>query len=84
MADPRLYMNTVNGWEKMGTAVNANDPEVAHLVFKVPELRPYLGRCRFGNCAHVEDDGCAVKEAVVRGEVDERRYLSYVKLFTEG
>jgi ribosome biogenesis GTPase len=49
-----------------------------------PELRPYLGRCRFGNCAHVEDDGCAVKEAVVRGEVDERRYMSYVKLFTEG
>jgi ribosome biogenesis GTPase / thiamine phosphate phosphatase len=49
-----------------------------------PELRPYLGRCRFGNCAHVEDDGCAVKEAVVRGEVDERRYVSYVKLFTEG
>ena len=39
MADPRLYMNTVNGWEKMGTAVNANDPEVAHLVFKVPELQ---------------------------------------------
>jgi ribosome biogenesis GTPase / thiamine phosphate phosphatase len=49
-----------------------------------PELRPYLGRCRFGNCAHVDDDGCAVREAVARGEVDERRYLSYVKLFTEG
>ncbi|HWN43893.1 MAG TPA: hypothetical protein VNW71_16835 [Thermoanaerobaculia bacterium] len=39
MADPRLYMNTVNGWEKMGTAVNANDTAVSHLGFKVPELR---------------------------------------------
>lgn len=49
-----------------------------------PEFRPYLGACRFGNCAHVDDAGCAVREAVARGEVDERRYLSYVKLFTEG
>ena len=49
-----------------------------------PEFRPYLGTCRFGNCAHVDDVGCAVREAVGRGEIDERRYLSYVKLFTEG
>jgi ribosome biogenesis GTPase / thiamine phosphate phosphatase len=49
-----------------------------------PELRPYLGKCRFGNCAHVDDAGCAVREAVARGEVDERRHLSYVKLFTQG
>ncbi|MGH2353654.1 MAG: ribosome small subunit-dependent GTPase A [Chloroflexota bacterium] len=49
-----------------------------------PEFRPYLSRCRFGNCAHVDDEGCAVREAVAAGEIDERRYLSYVKLFTEG
>jgi ribosome biogenesis GTPase len=48
------------------------------------EFRPYLERCRFGNCAHVDDEGCAVREAVDRGEIDRRRYLSYVKLFTEG
>lgn len=48
-----------------------------------PEFRPYLDRCKFGNCAHVEDEGCAVKEAVGRGEIDARRYQSYVKLFTE-
>ena len=46
-----------------------------------PEVRPYVGRCRFANCAHVSDEGCAVVEAVERGEVDARRYLSYVKLF---
>jgi ribosome biogenesis GTPase len=46
-----------------------------------PEFRPYLGQCRFGNCAHVDDDGCAVVEAVERGAVDVRRYHSYVKLF---
>jgi len=46
-----------------------------------PEFRPYLGQCRFGNCAHVEEVGCAVKAAVERGEIDRRRYRSYVQLF---
>ena len=48
-----------------------------------PEFRPFLGQCRFGNCAHVDDAGCAVRDAVERGEIDARRHASYVKLFTE-
>jgi ribosome biogenesis GTPase / thiamine phosphate phosphatase len=48
-----------------------------------PEFRPYLGQCRFANCAHVEDVDCAIRAAVEGGEIDRRRYLSYVKLFTE-
>ncbi|MGI8424469.1 MAG: ribosome small subunit-dependent GTPase A [Chloroflexota bacterium] len=48
-----------------------------------PEFRPLLGRCRFGNCAHVDDAGCAVRAAVDRGQVDARRYASYLKLFAE-
>ncbi|HEV2121936.1 MAG TPA: ribosome small subunit-dependent GTPase A [Chloroflexota bacterium] len=47
-----------------------------------PEFRPFLGQCRFGNCAHMDEVDCAVKDAVERGEVDERRYQSYVRLFT--
>jgi ribosome biogenesis GTPase len=48
-----------------------------------PEFRQYLGECRFGNCAHVDDEGCAVRAAVERGAVDGRRFESYVKLFLE-
>jgi ribosome biogenesis GTPase len=48
-----------------------------------PEFRPFLGQCKYGNCAHVDDEGCAIQAAVQRGEIDERRYLSYVKLFVE-
>ncbi|HEU5319034.1 MAG TPA: ribosome small subunit-dependent GTPase A [Chloroflexota bacterium] len=48
-----------------------------------PEFKPFLGECRFGNCAHVDDADCAVRAAVERGDIDERRYASYVKLFTE-
>ena len=39
MSDVRLYMNKVNGWEKMDTAMVANDKEVGHLGFKLPVLR---------------------------------------------
>jgi ribosome biogenesis GTPase len=45
------------------------------------ELRPHIGRCRFGlDCTHVHEPGCAVKEAVERGEVTERRYRSYLRM----
>lgn len=49
-----------------------------------PEFAQYLGTCRFGNCAHVTDDGCAVRTAAESNEINPRRYLSYVKLFTDG
>lgn len=51
-----------------------------------PEMRPLVGRCRFGvDCLHVEEPGCAVKEAVCAGRIHRARYRSYCKLggFTE-
>lgn len=39
MSDVRLYMNKVNGWEKMDAAMTVNEAEVAHLSFKLPTLR---------------------------------------------
>ena len=49
-----------------------------------PEFAPFLGTCRFGNCAHVTDEGCAVRAAAEAEAINPRRYLSYVKLFTDG
>lgn len=37
------------------------------------ELRPMLGRCRFRDCRHASEPGCAVIEATSRGEIDPRR-----------
>ena len=48
-----------------------------------PELRPFLGRCRFGDCRHDREPGCALRAAVERGEVGERRFASYGKLRDE-
>lgn len=48
-----------------------------------PELREHLDGCRFGDCSHEVEPGCAVRAAVARGEVSRRRYESYIKLRTE-
>jgi ribosome biogenesis GTPase len=47
------------------------------------EMRPFLGECRFGDCAHRAEPGCAVREAVERGTISAARYESYLKLRAE-
>jgi ribosome biogenesis GTPase len=56
--------------------------EIAHFF---PEMRPHLGRCRFGvGCRHNEEPGCAVRQAVVAGQIHPRRYQSYLRLREDG
>lgn len=45
-----------------------------------PEIEPYLGHCRFNDCRHETEPDCALREAVRRGAVAERRLLSYQHL----
>ena len=45
------------------------------------DFRPYLGQCRFHDCAHLREPGCAVTDAVARGELEESRYRSYTRLY---
>ena len=49
-----------------------------------PEFGPYMGHCRFVDCTHVVEPGCAVREAVTQGLVSAERWGSYVKLREEG
>jgi ribosome biogenesis GTPase / thiamine phosphate phosphatase len=39
--------------------------------------------CRYANCSHMHESGCAVRTAIERGELSEDRYLSYIKLKKE-
>jgi ribosome biogenesis GTPase len=48
-----------------------------------PELRPFLDGCRFADCRHSVEPGCAVREAVQRGDVSVARYESFIKLRDE-
>jgi ribosome biogenesis GTPase len=48
------------------------------------DLREQLGACRFGlDCRHDEEPGCAVRQAVMAGEIHPRRYQSYLRLLDE-
>ena len=46
-----------------------------------PEFRPFLGRCRFDDCMHLREPGCAVRSALDAGEIAPSRYESYEKLY---
>jgi ribosome biogenesis GTPase len=46
------------------------------------EFRPYLGECEYSDCSHVDEEGCAIRQAVQDGVIDERRYKSYVRIYT--
>ena len=48
-----------------------------------PELRAHRDGCRFADCAHIAEPGCAVLQALDRGEVSAARYASYLKLRAE-
>ena len=48
------------------------------------EFRPFLGQCKFRNCLHVNEPGCAVFEAVERGDISQRRLASYQQIISDG
>jgi ribosome biogenesis GTPase len=51
------------------------------LAYSFPEFRPYLGKCRFDDCKHVKEQGCAVLEALAQGKLQKSRHDSYVRLY---
>jgi ribosome biogenesis GTPase / thiamine phosphate phosphatase len=45
-----------------------------------PEMRMLINDCQFNNCLHMNEPGCAVKEAVSQNEIHMERYLSYCNI----
>jgi len=60
--------------------VDFNESEISHY-FK--EMRPYITQCRFNNCKHLNEPGCAVKEAVENGKIAQERFDSYMNILTK-
>ncbi|MBR6304842.1 MAG: ribosome small subunit-dependent GTPase A [Paludibacteraceae bacterium] len=58
-------------------AVDMQKEEVSHYF---PEIFRVGRDCRFGNCTHTNEPGCAVQEAVIKGEIAVSRYESYLSL----
>ena len=45
-----------------------------------PEIRKYVENCQFNDCVHLDDPGCAVREAVENGKIHPDRYESYLRM----
>ncbi|ARO87320.1 ribosome small subunit-dependent GTPase A [Nitrosospira lacus] len=52
------------------------------LAWEFIEFRPYIGRCKFNDCRHADEPGCALAEAAHDGKISRRRFNFYHKLAT--
>lgn len=57
--------------------------EPQELAYYFPEMESYLGNCHFNGCLHHKEPGCAVKEAVEAGKIEETRYRQYLEFMQE-
>jgi len=47
------------------------------------DIYGYAAQCRFSDCTHTREEGCAVLEAIQKGELDENRYQNFLKIRRE-
>ncbi|MDO9373763.1 MAG: ribosome small subunit-dependent GTPase A [Bacteroidota bacterium] len=57
--------------------VDISRQELSHYF---PEMRALINECQFNNCMHINEPGCAVKDAVNQGTIHEDRYVSYLSI----
>jgi len=73
------YVVDTPGMREVGTWGIA--PEELGACF--PDFRPYLDSCRFDNCRHLAEPGCAVRQRAAAGDVEPDRLVSYERLYEE-
>jgi ribosome biogenesis GTPase len=59
------------------------DIEPAEVEAYFVEFRPYIPTCKFPDCSHTHESECSVKDALFRGQIDQGRYESYLKLYSQ-
>jgi len=57
--------------------IDMEKEEISHYF---PEIFKTATKCQYYNCTHTHEPSCAVKQAVVNGEISESRYISYISL----
>lgn len=75
---PDTYIADTAGMRQLG--LWGIEPEFLDELF--PEFLPYLDACQFGDCSHVHEPGCAIREAVDDGAINPDRYANYVEIRT--
>ncbi|AKQ46274.1 GTPase RsgA [Rufibacter radiotolerans] len=77
--EPGTYLIDTPGIKELGV-VEMKKEEIGHYF---PEMRALLNKCRFNNCIHINEPGCAVQEAVKKGKIALPRYESYLSLLQD-
>lgn len=77
---PDTYIIDTPGIKELGL-MDTSKTEIGHYF---PEMRDRLNKCRFNNCLHINEPGCAIKEAVGEGDIAESRYMSYLSMMEGG
>lgn len=73
------YIIDTPGIKELGL-MEIEDVELSHFF---PEMRQYLGECKFHNCKHIIEPKCKIREAVESGEVPPDRYNSYLSMLED-
>ena len=60
--------------------VDMDPSEISHYF---PEMRAYLGECKFNNCLHTNEPGCQVQTAFDEGKIEASRYHSYLSILED-
>ncbi len=82
----RLVPLDVGGWVADTPGIRALalfDLEPEEIEGYFPDIAPYVPDCRFSDCTHRVEPGCAVQAALEAGEINQHRYESYIRLHEE-
>lgn len=71
------YIIDTPGIRELGV-IDIEKQELSHFF---PEMRERMHDCRFNNCRHINEPGCAVLEALENGEIELSRYESYLSIY---
>lgn len=71
------YIIDTPGIQEWGV-IDIEKQELSHFF---PEMRALMHACRFNNCRHINEPGCAVLEALANGAVEPSRYDSYLSIY---
>ena len=74
--DKSTYLIDTPGIKELGL-MDIYDEEINHFF---PEMRELFGKCKFYNCTHTHEPGCAVIDSVENGNISISRYESYISM----
>jgi ribosome biogenesis GTPase / thiamine phosphate phosphatase len=79
-ANEQTYIIDSPGIKELGL-IDIEEDELGHYF---PEFRERLGACKFHNCRHLQEPGCAIRQAVEADEIPYSRYHSYLSMLEGG